>query len=244
MNSLDKMKRELNKLKNPQKAKILSRFFKTGKGEYAEGDIFLGLTVPQERQVAKRYPHLTLKELEKLLSSKIHEYRLTALVILVNKYRKADNKEKRGIFNFYLARTKNINNWDLVDLSTSNIVGSYLLNEDKSILYKLAKSKNLWERRIAILSTYAFIKNGQFADTLKISKILLSEEHDLIHKAVGWMLREVGKRDQKILEDFLKNYSQKMPRIMLRYAVEKFSEEKRKFYMKSPINNSGTTNLA
>ena len=225
------LKKDLLALKNPGKAKILSRFFKTGKGEYGEGDIFLGLTVPQQRQVAKKYTHLTIKELQKLLSSKIHEYRMVALFILMEKYKKAEGKEKEEIFHFYLSNTKNINNWDLVDLSAPNIVGDFLLDSDKKILYQLAKSKNLWERRIAILATYAFIKNGQFEDTLKISEILLKDTHDLIHKAVGWMLREVGKKDQEVEEKFLEKCCQQIPRTMLRYAVEKFSEEKRKFYL-------------
>lgn len=225
------VEKELEKLKNPKKAEILSRFFKTGKGEYGEGDIFLGVTVPKQRQVAKKYADLNLEELQKLLSSKIHEHRLTALLILVSRYGKADEGLKKTIFNFYLKNAKNINNWDLVDLSAPKIIGDFLLNRDKLILYKLAKSKNLWEKRIAILATYALIKNNQFNDTLKISQILLKDSHDLIHKALGWMLREVGKRNQEIEEQFLKKHYQNMPRTMLRYAIEKFPEGKRKFYL-------------
>ncbi|MBI3070166.1 MAG: DNA alkylation repair protein [Candidatus Levybacteria bacterium] len=226
------VEKELQKLKNPKKAEILSRFFKTGKGEYGQGDIFLGVTVPKQRQVAKKYIDLNLEDLQKLLSSKIHEHRLTALLILVDKYKKADKALKKRIFNFYLKNTKNINNWDLVDLSAPNIVGDFLLDKDKLILYKLVKSKNLWEKRIAILATYVFIKNNQFNDALEISQILLKDNHDLIHKAVGWMLREIGKRNQAIEEQFLKKHHQNMPRTMLRYAIERFSEEKRRFYLK------------
>lgn len=234
MNYQSGIEKDLLRFKKPNKAKILGRFFKTGKGEYGEGDVFLGLSVPQQREVAKKYPYLTLKELQKLLSSKTHEHRQTALFILTMKYKKSTDGEKKDIFDFYLKNTKNINNWDLVDLSAPNIVGDYLLEleNDRSVLYKLAMSKNLWEKRIAMLSTYAFIKRGQFTDTLKISEILLNDTHDLIHKAVGWMLREVGKKNQNIEEGFLKKYHRQMPRTMLRYAIEKFSEKKRKFYLR------------
>ena len=228
---LDQIKRDLSQLSNPEKAKKLSGFFKTGKGQYGEGDIFLGIPVPEQRKVAKRYIDLPLNDLQNLLSSKIHEHRLTALLILVSKYEKADNSGKDEIFSFYLKNTQNINNWDLVDLSAPKIVGDYLFNKDKSILFKLAKSNNLWERRIAILSTFKFIRNNDFEDALSISEILLHDEHDLIHKAVGWMLREIGKRDQEIEERFLSKYCMQMPRTMLRYAIEKFDENKRKFYL-------------
>ncbi len=222
---------DLQELKNPQKAKILQRFFKTGKGEYGEGDVFLGLTVPQEHQVAKKYADLTLLELQELLESKIHEYRMVALFILIEKFKKADEKEKEEICQFYLKNTTNINNWDLVDLSAPSIIGHWLLNRNRRILYRLAKSKNLWERRIAILATYTFIKNHQFYDTLEIAEVLLSDKHDLIHKAVGWMLREVGKRDHETLEQFLTKYSSQLPRVMLRYAIEKLPEEKKRLYL-------------
>ncbi|MFQ5974984.1 MAG: DNA alkylation repair protein [Candidatus Hydrothermarchaeales archaeon] len=229
---LDQLKEDLLKLENPEKAKILSRFFKTGKGQYGEGDVFLGIKVPEQRKLAKKYKDLTLKDLQKLLKSKIHEHRLTALIILVNKFKKADEPGKKEIFNFYLKNTKNINNWDLVDGSAPNITGDYLLEKDKSILYKLAESDNLWERRIAILSTFRFIKNNEFEDALKISKMLLNDDHDLMHKAVGWMLREIGKRDLEKEEQFLKKHCKEMPRTMLRYAIEKFDENKRKAYLK------------
>ncbi|MDO8658403.1 MAG: DNA alkylation repair protein [Candidatus Levybacteria bacterium] len=225
------IEKDLLTLKNPKKAKILQRFFKTGKGEYGEGDIFLGITVPQQRIIAEKYIDTTLIELQNLLSSKIHEYRLISLLILINKYKKSGETGKKEIFDFYLKNTKYINNWDLVDLSAPNIVGEYLLNKNKSVLYKLAKSKNLWDRRIAIISTYPFIKNNNFDNTLKISEILLDDKHDLIQKAVGWMLREIGKRNQKKEEEFLQKYYKTMPRTMLRYAIERFDENKRKFYL-------------
>jgi 3-methyladenine DNA glycosylase AlkD len=229
---LNQLKKDLQKLGNPKLAKILSRFFKTGKGEYGYGDVFLGIKVPEQRKVAKRYPDLSLSEIQKLLSSKIHEYRLTSLFLLIDKYKKSDENGRRKIVDFYLKNTKNINNWDLIDLSAGKILGSYLLKEDKLILYKLAKSNNLWERRIAIMSTFEFIRHNKFEDALKISEILLEDKHDLIHKAVGWMLREVGKRNQAMEEKFLKRYYKKMPRTMLRYAIEKFDEGKRKKYLK------------
>lgn len=226
---LASLKKDLLRLRNPEKARNLQRFFKTGKGEYGEGDKFFGIVVPEQRKVAKKYSDLTLGDLQELLNSKIHEYRLTALFILVAKFKKAEKKKE--IVDFYLKNTKNINNWDLVDLSAPNIMGEYLINREKGILYMLAKSKNLWERRIAVLATFAFIKKNNFEDSLKIAKILLNDKQDLIHKAVGWMLREVGKRDLKALESFLEKNCKRMPRVMLRYAIEKFPEEKRKTYL-------------
>lgn len=228
---LNQIKSDLSQLSNPEKAKNLSKFFKTGKGQYGEGDIFLGIPVPEQRKVAKKYFDLPLDDLQELLSSKIHEHRLTALLILVAKYEKTDNSGKDEIFSFYLKNIEHINNWDLVDLTAPKIVGEYLFNKDKSILFKLAKSNNLWERRIAILSTFGFIRKNNFKDALSISELLLHDKHDLIHKAVGWMLREIGKRDQEIEEQFLSKYSVQMPRTMLRYAIEKFNKKKRKFYL-------------
>ena len=225
---LSKLKSELEQLGNPSKAKIQSSFFKTSKGQYSEGDIFLGVTVPETRKIANKYLNLQLTEIQQLLSSKIHDHRLIALLILVENYKKTKDK---NIPQFYLQNLKQVNNWDLVDLSADKILGQYLLDKDKSILYKLAQSNNLWERRVAIISTFQFIKNNQFEDTLKISEILLNDKHDLIHKAVGWMLRELGKRNQELEEQFLKKHYQKMPRTMLRYAIEKFDEEKRKQYL-------------
>jgi len=238
------LKKELSIYADFEKANILQGFFKTGFGQYGEGDIFLGVIVPNTRKVAKKYIDLSLIEIKKILYSKVHEERLCALLLLVEKYNKADETERKNIFNFYIKNAKQANNWDLVDLSAPKIVGEYLLNNDKSpsqiksqfngvnILYKFAESKNLWEKRISILSTYTFIKNGQYKDTFKIAEILMKDKHDLIHKAVGWMLREVGKKSLKDEEVFLKKHYQNMPRTMLRYAIEKFPEEKRKKYLK------------
>jgi 3-methyladenine DNA glycosylase AlkD len=223
--------RNLAQLKNPDRAKNISWFFKTGKGQYGEGDIFLGIPVPEQRKVAKKYISLSLNDLQELLNSKVHEHRFTALLILVSKYRKAEESLKEEIFYFILKNTENINNWDLVDLSAPRIIGDYLLNRERSILYKLAKSTSLWERRISILSTFKFIDNNDFKDALKISELLLHDEHDLIHKAVGWALREIGKRDQNLEERFLNKHYPYMPRTTLRYAIEKFDEKKRQIYL-------------
>lgn len=230
--SAAKVKKELKLLANPEKAKLFLRFFKTGKGEYGEGDVFLGLTVPQQRGVVKKYRDLALEEAEKLLQSKIHEHRLVALLILVEKYQKGEERLKKEIFDLYLRNTKGINNWDLVDLSAPKIVGPWLLDKDRSLLYKLVRSKNLWERRIGVMATFAFIRENQFEDNLKIAEMLLDDKHDLIHKAVGWMLREIGKRDQGKEEAFLQKHGKRMPRTMLRYAIEKFPEKKRQFFLK------------
>jgi 3-methyladenine DNA glycosylase AlkD len=223
----------MHKLANPRQAEILQRFFKTGKGEYGEGDVFLGIKVPVVRKTAAKYNDLSLKEIIELLHSKIHEHRLASLVILIEKYRKAGEKWKGEIFNLYLKNLRHINNWDLTDLSAPSVIGHYLLDKDRKILYQLAESKNLWERRISIIATFEFIKHGQIRDTLKIAERLVHDEHDIIHKAVGWMLREAGKRvSQAEEEKFLKKYYQNMPRTMLRYAIEKFDEKTRKFYLK------------
>ncbi len=229
MPTLTQLKNELKKLSDPSQAKILQRFFKTGKGEYGEGDVFLGIKVPVLRKIAGKYRDLSLKDTEALLNSGIHEHRMVAIFILVRKYNREENKKE--IFNLYLANTDNINNWDLVDLSAPHIVGDYLLDKPRGILYKLAKSRKLWEKRISILSTFTFIRNGRYEDTLKISEILLFDSHDLIHKGVGWMLRELGKRDRDTEEAFLDKYYRKMPRTMLRYAIEKFDEERRRHYL-------------
>ncbi|WP_055074337.1 DNA alkylation repair protein [Pseudanabaena sp. 'Roaring Creek'] len=225
------LKGDLDALANPAKAIALARFFKTGKGEYGEGDRFLGITVPEQRKIAKRYTHLSLEDLEELLQTDIHEYRLTALLILNYQFPKADATGRTEIFNFYLNHTQWINNWDLVDVSCRQILGVHLLHQDHMILHKLARSPNLWEQRIAIVSTLEFIKHEQFTDTLEIAIILLHHSHDLIHKAVGWMLREVGKQERQVLVDFLDTHYQQMPRTMLRYAIEHFDESKRKAYL-------------
>lgn len=231
MSNMSNLAQELKSKANPQKAKILRGFFKTKKGEYGEGDVFLGLTVPEVRKAVQKYAHLKIPQIKKHLHSKIHEERLAALLILVKRFQTEGGKCQKEFFDFYLKNTRHINNWDLVDLSAEKIIGSYLLNKNKNILYKLAKSKNLWERRIAILSTYYFIKNNKLEETFKISEMLLKDKHDLIHKAAGWMLREAGKRNQKEEEKFLKKYRRQMPRTMLRYAIERFSEKKRKRYL-------------
>lgn len=229
------VKKELKKYAIKSKADFLPRFFKTGPGQYSEGDIFIGVVVPDTRKVAKKFSTLSLVEIKKLLYSKIHEERLCALLILVDQYDKADMIGKKTIFDFYIKNAKQVNNWDLVDLTAPKIVGEYLLNKSRSLLYNFAKSKNLWEKRISILATFAFIKKGEFEDTFKISEILMTDTHDLMHKAVGWMLREAGKRNQIEEEKFLKKYYKQMPRTMLRYSIEKFPESKRLIYLKGKI---------
>ena len=230
---------------NKIKAQLLSRFFKTGKGEYGEGDVFLGITVPEQRLIAKEFMSIPLEEVQKLLQNPVHECRLTALLILVYKYENLSKKRKtlaifddkevqklKGqVFNFYVKNTKYINNWDLVDVTCHKIVGEYLYKRDRKILYRLAKSKNVWEKRIAIISTFYFIQQCDFSDSIKIAEMLLNDKHDLIHKAVGWMLREVGKRDEKVLHDFLKIHIKKISRTALRYSIEKMTDEFRRHYM-------------
>ena len=230
----NQIKKDLQKLANPKKAQILQRFFKTGKGEYGEGDIFLGITVPKQREIVRKYKDAPLSVIAKLIASKIHEHRLVGVLILVEQFKCVDNKMQKKIFDFYLKNAKQINNWDLVDLSAPYL-GKFLLDKDTRILSKLAKSNNLWERRISIMFTFAFIRENRFDETLKIAELLVCDEHDLIHKAVGWMLREVGKRDLSQEERFLKKHYKNMPRTMLRYAIEKFEENKRKKYLKNLI---------
>lgn len=222
---------KLKKLANKDKAKILQGFFKTGPGEYGEGDIFLGITVPVLRKLTKEHDGLPLPEAVSLLKSSIHEERLLSLLMLVRAFSKGDEALQKKIYDLYLKHTRYINNWDLVDLTAPNIVGTYLLERNRKPLYALVKSDDLWERRISILSTFAFIKQNDFYDAFKISHTLLADEHDLIHKAVGWMLREIGKRDQYAEEQFLKSRYKTMPRTMLRYAIERFPEPKRKSYL-------------
>lgn len=226
---------KLQELGSREKAKILQRFFKTGPGEYGEGDVFVGVKVPELRKLAKEYQEIPIKEIKQLLKSAIHEERLLALFILVRKYSKGNETEKKRIYELYLKSTQFINSWDLVDSSAYYIIGDFLMDKSKEPLYGLAKSKNLWERRISIISTFYFIKLNRYADTLKISEILLNDEHDLIHKAVGWMLREVGKRHIPTEEKFLQKHYKRMPRTMLRYAIEKFPEDKRQGYLKGKI---------
>lgn len=225
------IKQELKKLASPARAKICAWFFKTAKGQYGYGDKFLGITVPEQRKVANRFWQASFKDVLELLKSPYHEHRFVALEILIAQFERGGEKEKKAVFNFYIKHTKFINNWDLVDTSASYIVGAYTINRTRLMLYKLAHSKNMWERRIAIVATHEFIQNLDFTDTLQISELLLSDTHDLIHKAVGWMLREVGKRDRAVLEHFLDKNYKKMPRTTLRYAIERFPEILRKQYL-------------
>jgi 3-methyladenine DNA glycosylase AlkD len=233
--TIQKIKKRLKQSANKEKAENLQRFFKTGPGEYGEGDVFIGVKVPDVRKVAKDFQDMAIDDIIILLESTIHEERLLALFMLVQKYRSGNSRTKEDIYNLYLHKTQFINNWDLVDGSAHHIVGDYLMDKDKTPLYRLAASENLWERRISIMTTLYFIKHGEFEDTLKIAKILLSDTEDLIHKAVGWMLREIGKRDMVIEETFLKQYYKELPRTMLRYAIEKFPESKRQQYLKGMI---------
>lgn len=237
MGQVEKIKQELNKYINPEKAAFLPNFFQAFKGGYGEGDRFLGIVVPDQRKVARRYyKDVSLKDIEELLAEPYHEYRLTALFMLVHKFEKAkDEKEREEIVNTYLKNIKAVNNWDLVDASAPKILGPFLWDKDKYILYEMAQTPDLWKQRIAIMSTFYFIKQGEFEDTLKIAKILLNHPHDLIHKAVGWMLREIGKRDFDVAYDFLKEHYIAMPRTMLRYAIEKFEPELRRKFLKGLI---------
>lgn len=233
--TIQKIKTKLKQIANKEKAEVLQRFFKTGPGEYGEGDVFIGVKVPDLRKVAKDFRDLAAEDVIVLLESIIHEERLLALLILVRKYVKGNETAKKRIYRLYLKKTKFINSWDLVDGSAHHIVGDYLMDKNKAPLYRLAKSEDLWERRIAILATFYFIKHGKYEETLKIAKILITDEEDLIHKAVGWMLREIGKRDMIFEEMFLKQHYKEMPRTMLRYAIEKFPEPKRQKYLKGEI---------
>ncbi len=225
-----KLINEIYKYRDEAKAKILLRFFKCNKGEYGYGDVFLGINVPTIRRIAKEYINIELAEVLTLLKRKEHEIRMCALLILVYKFKKRGSNKKE-IFDLYINNTKYISNWDLVDVTCPNIVGEYLFDKDRFVLYSLANSNSIWERRIAIISTLRFIKNNEFKDTLEISKLLLHDEHDLIHKAVGWMLREVYKRDKQIIISFLNEYGSIMPRVMLRYAIEKMDNKLRLYYL-------------
>ncbi|WP_138429046.1 DNA alkylation repair protein [Fodinibius saliphilus] len=230
MNHME-VQQALRENENPERAERSQKFFKTGPGEYGEGDRFLGIPMPQIRAIAKNYDELSLPETEKLLQSKWHEERLCALVIMVQQTQKADDQSRKELFNLYKRNTKYVNNWDLVDSSAHNIAGRYLVDHNRAILYSWAKSNNLWERRIAIISTLYFIRQEEYKDTLALAKILLRDNHHLIHKAVGWMLREVGNRDRIREENFLEQHATEMPRTMLRYAIEKFPEDKRQHYL-------------
>lgn len=229
--TLKQIQEELHTLANKKIAQSSQRFFKTGPGQYGEGDFFLGIRVPTLHALSKQALSLNLEDLQALLDSKWHEERLIALLILRRKYAKTPSQD---FVDFYLKNTKKINNWDLVDTSAPYILGAHLLtakNSERALLYTLVESENLWERRIAILSTFTFIREHDFIDTFKLSERLLKDKHDLMHKAVGWMLREVGKKDEKALKDFLDKHTKKMPRTALRYAIERFSKEDRSHYL-------------
>ena len=234
-NQVADIKYEIRKLANKKTAKHSQRFFKTGKGQYGEGDIFLGIRAPVLRKIAKKFRRISLAEVSKLLESKFHEERLLSILMLVNLFKSGDEDDQELIYELYLDKTKFINNWDIVDISAGNIVGAFLFEKDKAPLYRLVFSENLWERRIAIVATFYFIRNDEFDDTLKIAEILFTDKEDLIHKAVGWMLREVGKRVIEIEEEFLEEHYLKMPRTMLRYAIERFPETRRKMYLKGQV---------
>jgi 3-methyladenine DNA glycosylase AlkD len=225
------IERRLRALRDPLIATHHLRFFKCGPGQYGEGDAFLGIMVPMLRTLSKEFTPASVPQAFELLQSKWHEARILALMILVRKYEQGDESTRDDIYGRYLANTDRINNWDLVDFSAPAVVGAYLLERDRAPLYVLAKSSSLWERRIAIISTQHFIRHDELDDTLRIAEVLLDDRHDLIHKATGWMLREVGKRDQPVLERFLRKHARRMPRTMLRYAIERFPEELRQKYM-------------
>lgn len=220
---------------SPARAKTSAWFFKTGPGQYGEGDRFIGITVPVQRQIAKKYQDIGWSDMAKLISSPIHEYRFTALEILVMKYASGDEKTKKQCVEFYLKHRAWVNNWDLVDTSAPYILGDWLFTKNKKILTTLSRSGNIWDRRIAIITTLGFISQGAYAETLRIAKLLLKDKHDLIHKAVGWMLREVGKRSLVTEEKFLQRYYKQMPRTMLRYAIERFAVTKRNAYLKGTL---------
>ncbi len=234
-NSIQTIRNEIRSLSKKEIAEHAQRFFKTGKGQYGEGDKFLGIRLPVLRQLVKKHRGISINEAIKLLKSKFHEERLLSLLMLVDIFKKANKDVKEKVYIQYLKNTKFINNWDLIDCSAEHIVGAYLRGLDKNPIYDLAHSKNLWERRISIMSTFHFIKHNEFTDSLKISEILLHDKEDLIHKAVGWMLREIGKRDIKVEEQFLRKHYKRMPRTMLRYAIERFPEGKRKDYLNSNV---------
>jgi 3-methyladenine DNA glycosylase AlkD len=225
------IKARLKQLGDPVQAGLLQKYFKTGPGQYGEGDVFIGLRVPQVRALLREFRTISTEELLPLLQSPLHEERLFALLGLVREFENSDDTGKARVFSIYLEYTRHINNWDLVDCSAPRIVGGFLLERDREVLYRLAGSASLWERRIAIMATFIFIRYGQYEDSLRIARLLLHDREDLIHKAVGWMLREVGKRDMMAEEAFLKAHVREMPRTMLRYAIERFPEQTRRLYL-------------
>jgi 3-methyladenine DNA glycosylase AlkD len=232
---VQEIKSRMKKLGSKERAAISRKYFKTGPGEYAEGDVFLGLRAPVLRRLSEEYEGLTLGQVQKLLKSGVHEERLLALLVLVRKFARAGEATRKRIFALYMKNTRYVNNWDLVDTSAEQIVGAYLHDKSRKPIHVLARSRDLWERRISIVSTFYYIKRGSFSETLEIASLLLDDEEDLIEKAVGWMLREVGKRDLASEERFLKKYYKRMPRTMLRYSIERFPEAKRLRYLKGRI---------
>lgn len=235
MNTLASLRRDLRSVSRPEKAKVFSRFFKTGPGEYGEGDRFIGVVVPDLRRISRQYyAQLKDREIQSLIRSRIHEERLLGNLILVLKFQKGDEAEQRAVYQTYCRSTRWINNWDLVDSSAAYIVGPYLESRNRSRLHRWSRSSSVWERRISILSTFHYIKRGSFDETLAIAQTLVDDDHDLIHKAVGWMLREIGKRDRSAEESFLRRHHRTMPRTMLRYAIERFPEKLRLAYLASP----------
>ena len=231
MTAKARLLRDLRKVSTRARAKVSQSFFKTGPGEYGEGDRFLGTTLPDLRKLSVKYEAMPLSDLSSLLKSRWHEERLLALLILVRQYERGTPLARNAIYRLYLGHTRYINNWDLVDSSADAIVGAHLYDGDRALLHKLAQSRSVWERRIAILASFHYIKKGEYEDALTITELLLRDDHDLIHKAVGWMLREIGKRDQAVEERFLKTHAARMPRTMLRYAIERFPEPLRRRYL-------------
>ena len=232
----------LARVASPEKAAFFPKFFKTGPGDYAEGDVFLGVTVPEQRRIARLHRDLPLEHLSVLLRAPVHEHRFTGFVILVTRFQRAKEPERSRLFAFCREHLAGVNNWDIVDTVAPALLGPHLLEhaELKPWLYELARSPVLWERRIAIMSTFAFIRAGEFSDTLRLAEVLLEDEHDLMHKAVGWMLREVGNRDRAREEAFLDRHAGRMPRTMLRYAIEKFPPERRQYYLKQRHERKST----
>lgn len=229
------VRRDLLRLADPAQARFAQRYFKTGPGEYGHGDKFRGIRGPALRRLARQHRDLTLHDIERLLASRYHEDRLVALLVLIERYQKGDDATRRTVFRLYLDNTDRINNWDLVDVSAPHIVGPHLDGRTTALLTRLARSDSLWERRIAMLATFYFIRQGEFAETLRIAELLLDDHEDLIHKATGWMLREVGKRDRRTLERFLERHLADLPRTALRYAIERFPERRRRAFLNGRI---------
>jgi 3-methyladenine DNA glycosylase AlkD len=236
--SVETIRGQLQALADPQQAVNLQRFFKTGPGDYGEGDRFLGLRVPQIRKLVKEFGATPIREIQQLLHSTVHEERLLALLLMVQRFQRGGVVERNSLYHTYLASTRYINNWDLVDASAPHIVGAWLFDKSREPLYQLARSSSLWERRIAIIATFYFIKSGEYADSLQLAEHLLQDPHDLIHKAVGWVLREVGKCDLEAEEVFLRKHYREMPRTMLRYAIERFPEKRRQDYLKGRVESA------